>query len=97
MQTPLYLGAYDKNNVLPYTINYTLNFQWQPRNDLAITIGYTGNRGRHSVIPIPFNEPQTATPTNPSMILGVSPHSSGETSSYGYDVLNGTTTCTGSV
>jgi hypothetical protein len=95
-QTPLYLGAYDKNNVLPYTINYTLNVQWQPRNDLAVTIGYTGNRGRHAVIPIPFNEPQTATPTNPAMILGATPHSSGETSSYGYDVLNGTTTCTGS-
>jgi hypothetical protein len=95
-QTPLYLGAYDKNNVLPYTINFTLNLQWQPRNDLAVTIGYTGNRGRHAVIPIPFNEPQTATPTSPAMILGATPHSSGETSSYGYDVLNGTTTCTGS-
>jgi hypothetical protein len=95
-QTPLYLGAYDKNNVLPYTINYTLNLQWQPRNDLAVTIGYTGNRGRHAVIPIPFNEPQTATPTSPAMILGATPHSSGETSSYGYDVLNGSTTCTGS-
>ena len=95
-QTPLYLGAYDKNNVLPYTINYTLNFQWQPRNDLAVTIGWTGNRGRHAVIPIPFNEPQTATPTNPAMIQGAHPYSSNETSSYGYDVLNGTTTCTGS-
>ncbi len=90
-------GAYDKSNVLPYTINYTFNVQWQPRNDLAVTIGYTGNRGRHAVIPIPFNEPQTATPTSPAMILGASPHSSGETSSYGYDVLNGTTTCTGAM
>ena len=26
----LNFGAYDKNNVLPYTINYTLNMQWQP-------------------------------------------------------------------
>ena len=92
-QTPLYLGAYDKKNVLPYTINYTLNIQWQPRSDLAITLGYTGNRGRHAVIPIPFNEPQVATPSNPGMILGASPHPSGETSTYGYDVLNGNKSC----
>ena len=77
--TPLNFGIYDKNNVLPYTINYTLNVQWQPRNDLAITVGYTGNRGRHSVIPIPINEPGIATPTNPIW---------GETASYGMDVLN---------
>jgi len=89
-QTPLYLGAYDKSNVLPYTINYTLNIQWQPRPDTAVTIGYAGNRGRHAVIPIPFNEPQIATPTNPAQILGASPHSSGEANSYGYSVLNGT-------
>jgi hypothetical protein len=91
--TPLYIGAYDKDNVLPYTINYTLNVQWQPRNDLAVTIGYSGNRGRHAVIPIPFNEPQLATPSNPAMILGASPHSSGEANSYGYEVLNGNTSC----
>jgi hypothetical protein len=94
-QSPLYIGAYDKNNVLPYTINYTFNLQWQPRNDLAVTIGYTGNRGRHAVIPIPFNEPVIATPTSPSMILGASPHSSNETSTYGYSVMNDTTDCTG--
>jgi len=92
-QTPLYIGAYDKNNVLPYTINYTFNIQWQPRNDLAVTIGYTGNRGRHAVIPIPFNEPVVATSTNPSMILGKEPHSSNEASTYGYDVMNDTKSC----
>jgi Carboxypeptidase regulatory-like domain/TonB dependent receptor len=75
----LYFGAYDRKNVLPYTINYTLNFQWQPVNDVAITIGYAGNRGRHSVIPIPANEPGFATPTNPIW---------GETSTYGFEVLN---------
>ena len=63
--TPLNFGIYDKNNVLPYTINYTLNVQWQPTNTVAVTLGYTGNRGRHSVIPIPINEPGIATPTNP--------------------------------
>jgi hypothetical protein len=72
-------GAYGNNNVLPYTVNYNLDMQWQPRADLAIDIGYTGNRGRHSVIPIPFNEPGIATSTNPIW---------GETSSYGWQVLN---------
>ncbi len=75
----LNFGAYDKNNVLPYTMNWALNVQWQPRNDLAITIGYDGNRGRHSVIPIPFNEPGIATASNPIH---------GETTSYGFEVLN---------
>lgn len=75
----LNFGAYDKNNVLPYTMNYTLNVQWQPVNDLAVTIGYTGNRGRHSVIPIPFNMPGIATPSNPIW---------GETATYGFQVLN---------
>jgi Carboxypeptidase regulatory-like domain len=87
----LYFGTYDKSNVLPYTINYTLNMQWQPREDLAITIGYTGNRGRHGVIPIPFNEPQIATPTNPGTVAGASPHASGENYSYGFEVLNANT------
>jgi hypothetical protein len=72
-------GAYGNNNVLPYTVNYDLDMEWQPRNDLAIDIGYVGNRGRHSVIPIPFNEPGIATSTNPIW---------GETSSYGWQVLN---------
>ncbi len=72
-------GAYDKNNVLPYTINFALNVQWQPTNDLAITIGYSGNRGRHSIIPIPFNEPGLATASNPIH---------GETDTYGFEVLN---------
>ena len=76
---PLNFGAYDKNNVLPYTINFALNIQWQPTNDLAITIGYSGNRGRHSIIPIPFNEPGLATASNPIH---------GETDTYGFEVLN---------
>ena len=84
----LNFGAYNKNNVLPYTINYSFNMQWQPRNDLAVTFGYTGNRGRHAVIPIPFNEPQIATPSNPGMVLGKNPHASGETQSYGFDVID---------
>lgn len=77
--SPLNFGIYDKNNVLPYTMNYTLNVQWQPRHDLAINLGYTGNRGRHSVIPIPINEPGIATSANPIW---------GETSTYGLEVMN---------
>ena len=75
----IYFGAYDRKNVLPYTINYTLNFQWQPASDISFTLGYTGNRGRHAVMPIPANEPGIATPSNPIW---------GETSTYGFEVLN---------
>jgi hypothetical protein len=72
-------GYYDKSNVLPYTVNYTLNMQWQPTTTVAFMLGYTGNRGRHSVIPIPFNEPGIATPSNPIW---------GETASYGMEVMD---------
>jgi len=75
----LNFGTYDKNNVLPYTINYSLNLQWQPTNALAFTLGYTGNRGRHAVVPLPLNEPGIATPTHPIW---------GETATYGFEVLN---------
>lgn len=77
--SPLNFGVYDKNNVLPYTINYTLNVQWQPASTIAVSLGYTGNRGRHSVIPIPINEPGIATPQNPIW---------GETATYGVEVMN---------
>jgi hypothetical protein len=77
--TPLNFGVYDKNNVLPYTINYTLKVQWQPASTVAISVGFTGNGGRHAVIPIPINEPGIATPSNPIW---------GETSSYGMEVMN---------
>jgi hypothetical protein len=60
---PISLGVYDRKNKLPYSINYTLDIQWQPRNDLAIDIGYVGKVGRHQVIPIPFNQPNIASPT----------------------------------
>jgi hypothetical protein len=87
---PANFAGYNKANVLPYTINFNFDVQWQPRNDLALTIGYVGNVGRHSVIPIPINEAQIATTTSPAMILGQSPHSGGETDSYGFEVLNAT-------
>ena len=72
-------GVYNRNNKLPYTINQTLDIQWQPRNDLAIDIGYVGNLGRHEVVPIPFNQAQVASPSNPIH---------GQQYSYGYTVLD---------
>jgi len=77
--TPFDFGAYNTANKLPYTINYSFNLQFQPTNTMAVSLGFVGNVGRHSVIPLPFNEPGIATPTNPI---------NGETSSYGYQVLN---------
>jgi hypothetical protein len=63
---PLFTFAtYNRANKLPYTINNTLGLQWQPRNDLAIEIGYVGNLGRHEVIPIPFNQAAIASPSHP--------------------------------
>jgi hypothetical protein len=58
-------GSYDINNKLPYTENFAFDVQWQPRNNLAIDLGYVGNRGRHGVIPVPFNQPGIATASNP--------------------------------
>src|SRR6202044_1085763 len=43
---PLFSFAdYNRANKLPYTMNETLDIQWQPRKDLAIDIGYVGNLG----------------------------------------------------
>jgi hypothetical protein len=63
----LNFGSYDKNNKLPYTINYTFSVEWQPTPSVALTVGYTGNRGRHGVIPLPLNEPGIATPQKPHL------------------------------
>lgn len=57
-------ATYNRANKLPYTFNQTLDVQWQPRNDLMFEVGYVGNLGRHGVIPIPFNQPGIASPSN---------------------------------
>jgi hypothetical protein len=62
---PFLFGGYDPTNKLPYSENWSLDLQWQPRNDVVLTLGYSGNRGVHEVIPIPFNQPGIATPSNP--------------------------------
>ena len=77
-------ATYNRANKLPYTINDTLDVQWQPRNDLAIEIGYVGNLGRHGVIPIPFNQPGIASPSN--IIHPGSPFPQEYT--YGYTVVD---------
>jgi carboxypeptidase family protein len=80
---PLFVFAdYNRKNKLPYTLNQTLDIQWQPRNDIAIDIGYVGNLGRHEVIPIPFNQAQIASPANP--LLKGTPFEQDYT--YGYTV-----------
>jgi hypothetical protein len=81
---PFTLGVYYPKNKLPYSINFTLNFQYQPRNDLMIEIGYVGNLGRHQVIPVPFNQSQIATQANPTHPGGLAAQSF----SYGYTVLD---------
>ena len=68
-------AVYDRKAKLPYTINFTLDFQFQPRPDLMIELGYVGNLGRHQVIPLPFNQAQVATPSHPV---------NGEKYTYGY-------------
>ena len=74
LQTPAQIAAggpmftfanYAQENKLPYTINYTLDIQWQPTNTIALEVGYVGNLGRHQVIPVPFNQAGIATATNP--------------------------------
>lgn len=66
--TPLFaflFGGYDPRNTLPYSENWTLDVQWQPYNSLLFDLGYVGNHGQHLLLPIPFNQPGIATPTNP--------------------------------
>ncbi len=77
--SPYLFGAYNANNKLPYTENWSLDMQWQPRPDLAFTVGYTGNHGVHQTIPLPFNQPFIATTTNPV---------NGQQYSYGYQVTD---------
>ena len=83
---PLVIGNYNVNNVLPYSESWMTDIQWQPRNDTSIDIAYVGNRGKHAVIPIPFNEPGIATPTHPIR---------DQNYSYGVQVLSNATDTNG--
>ncbi len=77
-------ATYNRANKLPYTINNFLDVQWQPRHDLAIEVGYVGNLGRHGVIPVPFNQPGIASPSN--IIHANSPYPQSYT--YGYTLVD---------
>jgi hypothetical protein len=79
---PVVIGNYNVNNKLPYTEDWILDFQWQPRNDISVDIGYVGNVGRHAVIPLPFNEPVQCTPGNAIAACN------GQQYSYGVQVLS---------
>ena len=81
---PVSLGVYDRKNTLPYTYNYTLDLQWQPRNDIAIELGYVGNVGRHQIIPVPLNQPNIVSSSNPALAGG----QYAQQYSYGYTVSN---------
>ena len=76
--SPAQFAAYAPGNKLPYSENWMLDLQWQPRNDLVFSLAYVGNHGQHENIPVPFNQPGTATPSNPIH---------GQTSTYGYNVV----------
>jgi len=83
---PLFSFAdYNRANKLPYTMNQTLDIQWQPRNDLVLEIGYVGNLGRHAVVPLPFNQARIASPTHP--LLTGSPVGE-QDYTYGYSIVD---------
>jgi len=76
---PFLYGGYDINNKLPYSENWTFDLQYQLGNSWLLSAGYVGNHGIHDVLPIPFNQPNIATPQNPV---------NGQTSSYGGVLYN---------
>lgn len=73
-------GGYDPTNKLPYSENWSVDLQWQPKNDVVLTLAYIGNHGVHQPLPIPFNQPGVATPSHPI---------NGQTYSYGFQPLDG--------
>jgi hypothetical protein len=76
--TTTYLfGGYDPANKLPYSNNWTVDLQWQPVNTVNLSLGYVGSHSFHQVLPIPFNQPNIATSSNPI---------NGQTTSYGFNV-----------
>jgi hypothetical protein len=77
-KTPYLVAGYDSANKLPYTVDWNFDLQWQPTNSMQLSLGYVGNHGVHQVLPIAFNEPGIATPSNPI---------NGQTSSYGFNLV----------
>jgi hypothetical protein len=77
---PYLFGAYAANNKLPYSENYSLDLQYQLFPRIVADVGYTGNHGVHQTVPLPFNQPQVATPQSPV---------NGEIYSYGFNATDG--------
>lgn len=75
-------AVYDRKATLPYTENFTLDLEYQPRPDLLIELGYVGNVARHQVIPLPFNQAHVCKPGNSD------PACHGEQYTYGYWVVD---------
>ncbi len=73
-------GGYDPTNKLPYSENWSLDMQWQPKNNLVLTLAYIGNHGVHQPVPTPFNQPEVATPSHPV---------NGQIYTYGFQPLDG--------
>jgi len=78
---PFLFGGYDPSNKLPYSENWSLDLQWQPLNNLVLTLAYVGNHGVHGLQPIPFNQPQIATTLKPI---------NGQSYSFGFTPLDST-------
>jgi hypothetical protein len=76
---PFIFSGYDINNKLPYSENWTFDLQYQITDNWLLSAGYIGNHGQHQVVPVTFNEPLIATPSNPV---------NGQTSSYGFQYSN---------
>ena len=76
---PFLFGGYDINNKLPYSENWTFDIQYQPANSWLFSAGYVGNHDVHQVLPIPFNQPLIATPSNPV---------NGQMYSYGLNLID---------
>jgi hypothetical protein len=79
---PYLFGAYGLNNKLPFTENWSVDLQWQALKEITATLGYTGNHSQRQTIPVPFNQPQIATPQSPLYAGGMYP----QTATYGYQV-----------
>jgi Carboxypeptidase regulatory-like domain len=77
---PYLFGAYAANNKLPYSENYSLDLQYQLFPRIVADVGYTGNHGVHQTVPLPFNQPQVATPQSPV---------NGQMYSYGFNATDG--------
>jgi hypothetical protein len=83
--SPYIFGGYDAHNKLPYTTNWSFDVQYQPIDSVVVTVGYVGNHGANQVLPIPFNQGQIATASNPVH---------GQTSSYGFNIVPSETIAT---